>query len=127
MVSTKSALEANGSQQDSVVSRSKPGKVFRSEVTRHTPVQQGLNHLGLQHRNFQAKGGGRQGMYVILLFRDSSRHGMEPPAANLPRHLPRHTTESSTDLNGIPWNPNTNPNPIPNLGALDIGVPWRLS
>ena len=42
-----------------VVSRSKLGKVFRSECPRHTPVQQGLNHLGLQHSNILAKGGGR--------------------------------------------------------------------
>ena len=59
MVSTKSALEANDSQQDLVVSRSKLGKVFRSEGPRHTPVEQGLNHLGLQHSDFQAEGGGR--------------------------------------------------------------------
>ena len=58
IVSTKSALEANGSQQDMVVSRSKLGKVFRSDGSRHTPVQQGLDHFGLQHSDFQAKRGG---------------------------------------------------------------------
>ena len=42
MVSTKSTLEANDSQQDFVVSRSKLGKVFRSEGPRRTPVQQDL-------------------------------------------------------------------------------------
>ena len=42
MISMKSALEANNSQQDLVVSRSKLRKVFRSEGPRHTPVQQGL-------------------------------------------------------------------------------------
>ena len=41
-----------------MVSRSKLGKVFRSEGPRHTPVQQRLNHLGLQHSDFQAKRGG---------------------------------------------------------------------
>ena len=45
MISTKSALETNDSQQDTVVSRWKLGKVFRSEGPRHTPAQQGLNHL----------------------------------------------------------------------------------
>ena len=44
---------------------------------------------------------------------------------NLPRHLPRHTTEPSTDLHGMPWNPN------PNAGCHDSpwgyhGIPWRL-
>ena len=34
------------------------GKVFRSEGPRHTPVQQGLNYLGLQRSDFQAKRGG---------------------------------------------------------------------
>ena len=56
MVSTKSALEANYSQQDLLVSRSKLGKVFCSEDPRHTPVEQGLNHLGLQDSDLQAKG-----------------------------------------------------------------------
>ena len=59
MVSTRSALEANDSQQDLAVSRSKLGKVFHSKGPRHTPVQQGLSHLGLQHSNFWAKGDGR--------------------------------------------------------------------
>ena len=58
MVSTKSVLEANDSREDLVVSCSKLGKVFRSEGLRHTPVQQRLNHLGLQHSGFQAKRGG---------------------------------------------------------------------
>ena len=48
MVSTKSALEDNDSQQDVVASRSKLGKVFRSGSPPHIPVQQGFNHLGLQ-------------------------------------------------------------------------------
>ena len=59
MVSTKSVLEANVSRKDLVVSRSKFGKVFCSEGLRHTPVQQGLSHLGLQYSDFQAKGDGR--------------------------------------------------------------------
>ena len=37
VVSTKSAVEANDSQKDLVVSRSKLGKVFRSEGSRATP------------------------------------------------------------------------------------------
>ena len=59
MVSTKSALEANDSQQELVVSRPKLGKEFRSEFPRHTPVLQGVHKLGLQHSDFQAKGDGR--------------------------------------------------------------------
>ena len=58
VVSAMSAVEANDSQEDLVVSRSKLGNVFRSEGPRHTLVQQGLNHLGLQHSDFQAKRGG---------------------------------------------------------------------
>ena len=49
VVSAESALEANDSQEDLMVSRSRLGKVFRSEGPRHTPVQQRLNHLALQH------------------------------------------------------------------------------
>ena len=41
------------------MSRSKIGKVFRSEGPHHTPVQQGLNRLGLQYSDFRAKGGSR--------------------------------------------------------------------
>ena len=51
-------------------------------------------------------------------------YAVAPPAANLSRHLPRHTTELSTDLHSIPWN--ANPNPNPNLDVMDIGVPWGL-
>ena len=43
VVSTKSVLEANNSQEDREVSRSKLGKVFRSEGPRHSPVYQRLN------------------------------------------------------------------------------------
>ena len=59
MVSTRSVLEANDSQQDLVVSHSKRGKVFRSEGPRHTSVEQGLNHLSLQQSYLKAKGSGR--------------------------------------------------------------------
>ena len=59
MVSMTSALEASDSQTDLVVGRSKLGKVVRSEGPVHTPVQQGLNHLGLQHSGIQPEGGGR--------------------------------------------------------------------
>ena len=52
MVGTKSALEANDSQEDLEVSRSKRGKLFRSEGPRHTHVQRGLNHFGLQHSDY---------------------------------------------------------------------------
>ena len=58
---------------------------------------------------------------------------------NLPRHLPPHTIEPSTDLLGIPSkpgpkpkpHPHPNPNPNPTLGAVNIGarggchdIPW---
>ena len=59
MVGTKSALEAIDSQEDLVVSRSKLGKVFCSEGSGRIPIQQGLNHLGLQHSNFRTKRGGQ--------------------------------------------------------------------
>ena len=63
MVSTKSALEATDSQHHLLVSRSELGKVFRPEGSRHTPAQQGLDHLGLQHsRTFRLRGS------VVLLF-----------------------------------------------------------
>ncbi|MEP4442969.1 MAG: hypothetical protein ABJ059_05880, partial [Hyphomicrobiales bacterium] len=56
MVSTKLALEGNGSQENLVVSRSKLGKVFRSEGPRHTPVLQGIQILGPQHSDFRLSG-----------------------------------------------------------------------
>ena len=59
LVVCTSTLEANDSQEDLVVSRAKLDKVFRSEGPHHTPVQQGLHHLGLQHSDFTAKCGGR--------------------------------------------------------------------
>ena len=60
MVNTKSAPEANGSQEDLMRSRSKLSKVLvRSEGPRHAPEQQGLSHLGLQHADFQTMRGGR--------------------------------------------------------------------
>ena len=49
LVATLSALEADDPQEDLVVHRSEPGEVLRTESPRHTCVQQGLNHLGLQH------------------------------------------------------------------------------
>ena len=71
MVSSKSALEANDSLKDLVASRSKLGKVFRSKGPRHTPLQQGVNHLGLLHSEFQAMGGGRP---IIYLRAEPLRH-----------------------------------------------------
>ena len=57
VVSTKSALEANDAQEDLVVSCSKLGEVFRSEGPRHTPVQQGLDYLGLKlYKTFRLGG-----------------------------------------------------------------------
>ena len=56
MVGTESALE--DSQGDLVASRSKLGKVFRSKGSRHTPVQQALNPVGLKHLGFQGERGG---------------------------------------------------------------------
>ena len=32
---------------------SEPGEVFCAEGARHTPVQQGLDQLGLEHAKFQ--------------------------------------------------------------------------
>ena len=49
----------NDSQEELVVSRSKLGGVLRPESPRHTPVQQGLDHLGLQHADVQTRRGGR--------------------------------------------------------------------
>ena len=46
IVGTLLALEANGSQEDSVVRLSEPSKVLRAEGPRHTPVQQSRNSLG---------------------------------------------------------------------------------
>ena len=47
-------------------------------------------------------------------------------AVALPWHhlqnLPRHTTEPSTDLHVIRWNPNL----TLTLGAVDVGMPWGL-
>ena len=48
------------------MSRVKLGKVFRSEGPRHTPVEHGFNHLGLQHSNVQAKSGGRPTRYHTI-------------------------------------------------------------
>ena len=36
---------------------SEPGKVLHTESLRHTSVQQGLSHLGLQHGDFRTKRG----------------------------------------------------------------------
>ena len=57
VVGMLSALEANDSQKDLVVCNSELGKVFRAEGPCHTPVQQGLDHLGLQHADLQAERG----------------------------------------------------------------------
>ena len=40
-----------------MVHRSELGEVFCAESRRNTSVQQGLNHLGLQHADFQTKRG----------------------------------------------------------------------
>ena len=50
----------NISQDDLVVRRSQPGEVFPAWSPRHTPVQQSLNGLGLQHADFQTKRGRRR-------------------------------------------------------------------
>ena len=57
-----------------VVSRSKLAKVFHSEGPRRTPVQQGLNHLDLQHSDFQARRGSRP----ILRLRAECQHETDP-------------------------------------------------
>ena len=53
VVGTLPVLEANDSQEDLVVRLSEPGEMFRADGPRQTPVQQSLNHLGLQHADFQ--------------------------------------------------------------------------
>ena len=79
VVGTESALEANNaSQEHLMVSRSKLGKVFRSEDPRHTPVQQGLNHLGLQHSDFQAKGDGHPIIELGAEAFEACPHEMDP-------------------------------------------------
>ena len=45
---TPSAVEADDSQEDSVVRRSEPRGVLRAEGPRQTHVQQSLNYRGLQ-------------------------------------------------------------------------------
>ena len=77
--STKPALEANDSQKNLVASRSKLGKVFRSEGPRHTPVPQCLNHPGLQHSDFQAKGGSRCIIQVRAEPFEVCPHERDPP------------------------------------------------
>ena len=51
------------------------------------------------------------------------------PSATKPRHLPRHTTESSTNLHGILWNPNHHPNLNPRCrglwGAVEVAMTCR--
>ena len=69
---------------------------------------------------------------MLMSFFETCRGiAVAPPAAkNLPQYtteLPRHTTEPSTDLHGIPWNPNPNPNPDNlTLVTVGIGVSWGL-
>ena len=62
VVVTSSALEANDPQEDIVAHRSEPGEVLRTESPHHTCVQQGLNHLGLQHAGFQTT---RAHLYIV--------------------------------------------------------------
>ena len=57
VVGTLSALKANDPQEDLVVHRSELGEAFRAESPRNTSLQQGLNHLGLQHADFQTNRG----------------------------------------------------------------------
>ena len=63
---------------DLVVSRSKLRKVFRSEGPRHTPVEQGLNHLSLQQSDLKAKGGNRPIVQLRPLPFEAFPHGTDP-------------------------------------------------
>ena len=52
--------------------------VRRVEGPRHTPVQQGLNHLGLQQGDLKAEPGGR---YIVELWTEplvACAHGSDP-------------------------------------------------
>ena len=42
-----------------MVRRPEPSEALRAEGSRHTPVQQSVNYLGLQHTDFQTKWIGR--------------------------------------------------------------------
>ena len=55
-------LDAKDSPEDSEVRNSELVVVNRLEGPRHTLVQQGLNHLGLQHADLQ---GERDGRHVV--------------------------------------------------------------
>ena len=79
MASAISALEAYDSQVDLMVSRSKLGKVFCSEGPRHAPVQQALNDLGLQYRDFQATGDGRPITQLRAEPFEACPHETDPP------------------------------------------------
>ena len=55
----RTTLEANDSPEDFEVRLSELVILSRVEGPRHTPVQQGLNHLGLQQADVQAEPDGR--------------------------------------------------------------------
>ena len=56
VVSALSALEANDPYEEVVVCRSEISEVLLAESPSHTPVQQGLHHLGLSMRTFRVNG-----------------------------------------------------------------------
>ena len=86
VVGTKSALEPNDWQEDLIMSRSKLGKVFCSEGSRHTPVQQRLNHLGLLHSDFQTKRGGRPIIQLRAEPFEACLHDTDP-SVDFERHV----------------------------------------
>ena len=61
------------------MSDSKHGKVFRSEGPPHIPVQQGLNHFGIQHSDLKATGSGRPTILLPAEPFEPFSHEADPP------------------------------------------------
>ena len=81
MVSTTLVLKASDSHKNLVVSRSKPCEVFRFQCPRHTPVQQGLNHLTLQQSKFTTNAGSRPIIQLRAEPVEVCPHETDPPVA----------------------------------------------
>ena len=73
-----SELEANHSQEDLAVRRSEPGEVFRADAPRHAPVQQGFNHLALQHADSYTERGGRHMIQLRAETSEAYPHDTDP-------------------------------------------------
>ena len=72
-------LEAKDSPEDFGVRLSELVLVGRIEGPRHTPVQQGLNHLGVQPADLQAEPGGRRIVSLGTELFVACSHGSDPP------------------------------------------------